>query len=123
MWGWTRCFRSPDLSPEEASRLECPEQPLRARVPAGMLVRRATLRRIGGFSSDLRAGEFIEWAARASDASVVQHEVDEVVFLRRLHATNLGRTQGLRVDYARALRAVLHRRRDEAADPESRGTR
>jgi hypothetical protein len=117
-------MRSPDLTPEEASRLECPDEPLRARVPAGMLVRRDTLRRVGGFNTELRAGEFIEWAARADDAAVVQREIDEVVFLRRLHMTNIGRAPDTRSDYARALKSVLDRRRAQSPGPRgSRGTR
>jgi glycosyltransferase involved in cell wall biosynthesis len=113
VWGWARSFRSPDLPPDEAERIVCPDGPMRARVPAGMLVRADTLRRIGGFSSEVQVGEFIEWAARARDAAVAQHEVNEVVFLRRLHATNAGRAHR-NGDYARALKAVLDRRRAEA---------
>jgi glycosyltransferase involved in cell wall biosynthesis len=116
VWGLAQSFRSPDLSPEEAGRLECPERPQRARVTQGMLVRRDTLRRIGRFNTELVAGEFIEWAARAHDAGVVQCEVDEVVFLRRLHLANNGRKRRDAVgDYARALKAVLDRRRAEAS--------
>lgn len=115
VWGWARCFRSPELSAEEAAVLDCPGQPLRARVPAGMVVRSETLRTLGPFSEELRLGEFIEWAGRANDSAAVQDEVAEVVFLRRLHLTNAGRrNRAASGDYARALKSVLDRRRAEA---------
>jgi glycosyltransferase involved in cell wall biosynthesis len=115
VWGWARCFRSPDLPAYEASRLQCPDEPLRARVTPGMLVRSEALRRVGRFSTELVVGEFIEWAARANDAAVVQCEVEDVVFLRRLHLDNHGRKHRDDAgDYVRALKAVLDRRRAEA---------
>jgi hypothetical protein len=80
-----------------------------------MLVSSDALRSIGGFSEELRLGEFIEWAGRANDSGAVQAEVDEVVFLRRLHAANAGRrARSASGDYARALKSMLDRRRAEA---------
>jgi GT2 family glycosyltransferase len=77
-----------------------------------MLIRRPAFDRVGLFDETLRVGEFIEWWARAQDAGLRVVTVPEVVLRRRIHATNTGIVRAdSRVDYTRALRAALQRRR------------
>jgi glycosyltransferase involved in cell wall biosynthesis len=117
VWGHVRCFRSPDLPPEEARRLACPEGALPARLPGAMLVTHEAFDRVGPFVTGLRVGEFVDWGARAQELNLNQREIDDVVLWRRLHATNQGRLHAdARGDYARVVRAALQRRRGSVAE-------
>ncbi|MEX1104442.1 MAG: glycosyltransferase, partial [Dehalococcoidia bacterium] len=91
---------------------------LRGHGPSAMLVTRAAFDRVGLFDETLRVGEFLDWLARAREARLKEVEVDEVLLRRRWHETNTGIIQSAnRVDYTRALRAALQRRR--ALDPDA----
>jgi glycosyltransferase involved in cell wall biosynthesis len=116
VWGRARCFHSPDLPPAETARLACPPGPLRARLPGTLLASREAFERVGPFATDLLIGEFVDWGARAHETGLREAEVDDVVLLRRLHATNQGRRRmDARSDYARVIKAALERRRRKAA--------
>lgn len=77
-----------------------------------MLARRRVFSRVGGFREDLRAGEFIDWLARAEEQGVQQRTLPDVLYRRRLHDDNLGRReQHAGLDYLRLLKNALDRRR------------
>lgn len=115
VWGRVRCFVSPDLPAREAAAIACPRAPIPGRLAGGLLLRRATFDAVGPMPTHLRVGEFIAWAARAQELGLVQLDVADVVLHRRLHRTNLGRTQhAARGDYARLLKEMLDRRRAAA---------
>jgi glycosyltransferase involved in cell wall biosynthesis len=86
-----------------------------ARLRGTMLARRSLVDRVGPYAEDLRAGEFIDWLARARDLGVREAMIPEVVLRRRLHAGNLGRRQPGSPDYVRVVRDALHRRRGVGA--------
>ena len=112
VWGRVRCFVSPDLSAEEAQRVGLPPQSLPGRLPGGLLVRRAVFDAVGPLPTHLRVGEFVAWAARAYELGMTELDIADVVLHRRLHRTNMGRTQhDARGDYARLLKEMLDRRR------------
>jgi glycosyltransferase involved in cell wall biosynthesis len=91
---------------------------LRGHGPSAMLATRRAFGRVGLFNESLRVGEFLDWLARAREAKLKEVDVEEVLFRRRVHESNTGITQSAnRVDYTRALRAALQRRR--ALDPEA----
>jgi glycosyltransferase involved in cell wall biosynthesis len=91
---------------------------LHGHAPSATLVTREGSDRVGLFNESLRVGEFLDWLARAREARLREVEVEEVLFRRRVHATNHGILQSAnRVDYTRALRASLQRRR--ALDPDA----
>ena len=56
-----------------------------------MLIRRAAFERVGPFTAQYRAAEFIEWYARACVLGLRFCVLSEVVALRRQHPQNLGR--------------------------------
>ena len=112
VWGRVRCFVSPDLSAEEAQRVSVAPQSLPGRLPGGLLVRRAVFDAVGPLPTHLRVGEFVAWAARAYELGLTELDIADVVLHRRLHRTNMGRTQhDARGDYARLLKEMLDRRR------------
>jgi glycosyltransferase involved in cell wall biosynthesis len=81
-------------------------------IAGAMLVRRATFLRVGPFATDVRAGEFIDWYARATELGLHTRLLEDVVLRRRLHDANTARTSGTaNQDVAAVLRAALQRRR------------
>ncbi len=58
-------------------------------VPSAWLIRRDVLDRVGLFDPSYRHAEDIDWLARAAQAGITLDSVDEVVFRKRVHDTNL----------------------------------
>ena len=86
-------------------------------LPGAMLFRRETFERVGPFNETLRAGEFIDWYARATELGLSTHMLDEIVLHRRLHDANTARTSGnANQDVPSVLRAALARRRAAAGE-------
>jgi glycosyltransferase involved in cell wall biosynthesis len=87
-------------------------RPVATRLPSAALLRRSSFERVGYFSTQLRIGETIEWWSRAEDAGFHTLSIDFTVLLRRIHESNLGRTQAdPGREYLAMLRQVLQRRR------------
>lgn len=81
-------------------------------VAGAMLARRDVLSSVGPFPEGLRLGEFVDWYARAVEAGVTGHLLDDVVLLRRIHGGNQSiRERSAAGDYVRVLKAALDRRR------------
>lgn len=104
-------FASPDWSSGEAPpAFDGSPQP--AQLPGTLLLRRSAYAQAGPFSTQYRAGEFIDWYLRAEEAGCQFGAVPEVVLRRRLHARNSGRLQPEnRQDYARIILQAMRRRR------------
>jgi glycosyltransferase involved in cell wall biosynthesis len=100
---------------------EMPALPMPAYLPGAMLLKRETFLRVGGYRSDWKVGEVVEWYARTLDLGLRTACLPEVLLYRRVHGDNLGvRERGSRHDYARVLKHVLDRRR-AAADETGEG--
>ncbi|MBI5948597.1 MAG: glycosyltransferase family 2 protein [Chloroflexi bacterium] len=83
-----------------------------AYIAGAMLIRAASLRRVGLFATGIRMGEFIDWYARAKDLGLKEALLPALVVRRRIHDENTGlREAANRLDYTRVLRAALERRR------------
>lgn len=112
VFGHVEQFTSPELSEEEVAALNFRAGSLPFRSKGTMLARRALLDSVGPFDETLGVGEFIDGHARAEEGGMRSAMLGEVVLLRRLHASNWGRSEAAdQVDYARVARAALHRRR------------
>lgn len=95
-----------------AARARGEDSALPGLVAGAMLARRETLLAVGPFPEGLRLGEFVDWYARAVEAGITGHLLDDVVLLRRIHGANQTiRERGAAGDYVRVLKAVLDRRR------------
>jgi glycosyltransferase involved in cell wall biosynthesis len=80
------------------------------------LIRKSAFDRVGGFRTDLRVGEFIDWSARARELGLSTAVLPEPVLRRRIHAENTGvRQRHARADYATVVRDALKRRRERDA--------
>jgi glycosyltransferase involved in cell wall biosynthesis len=84
------------------------------RLVGAMLARRAVFDRIGVFDPGLRIGETLDWVARLDESGLRSHMLDAVVLRRRIHASNTVHDRANQIDYLKAVRAALHRRRGTA---------
>ena len=86
--GWVA--QVPNAAWEQVVRLGAPRSSwMPGPIPSGVLIRRTAFDRVGLFG-DFRAGEFIDWFARARDAGLGIGRVEDVVVLRRIHDQNHG---------------------------------
>jgi glycosyltransferase involved in cell wall biosynthesis len=111
VFGQTEQFISPELDDEARAGLQCPEGAVVARFAAAMLIRRSAYDRVGPFSTALRVGEMIDWAARLDDLPITVVNVEALVLRRRIHGANtVLRRKSEATDYLRALQASIRRR-------------
>ena len=112
VFGFARQFLSPELPPEVAAGIRCPQTSQPGLIAGAMLADRDAFRRAGLFPVGRRVGEFIEWFVRAREAGVRHRMISEVVLLRRLHGENHGvRNRDAYGDYVRIVREALARQR------------
>lgn len=116
VFGQVRHFVSPDLEPETRAGIHCPSGLHPAPFAGSMLIESRLFERIGRFREDVRAGEFLDWLARANDAGLMSIRLDLEVLARRLHGTNnsIVHAGETRRDLARAIKDSLDRRRASA---------
>jgi glycosyltransferase involved in cell wall biosynthesis len=113
-------FASPELSDETRATFHFSPEPVAARMCGTVLVRRREFDRVGGFTTGLASGEFIDWIARADEAGVAAVAIPDVVLRRRLHGRNHGLVRReARQDYVRLVKAALDRRRAAARGPDA----
>jgi uncharacterized alpha-E superfamily protein len=79
------------------------------------------LARVGGFATNLRITEFLDWYARALEAGLRMTMLPELVAWRRIHGENQSmRDSADLLEYPRVLKAALKRRQARrAANPGS----
>jgi glycosyltransferase involved in cell wall biosynthesis len=112
VFGHVEQFISPDLSESERSQLRSVEGHQPAKLKGTMLIRREAVDRVGRFVTAWKLVDFVDWYSRAREEGLRELMLDEVVLRRRLHRTNVGRREtDARVEYAKAMGAVLRRRR------------
>ena len=61
---------------------------------------------VGLFDEDLMCGDGYDWLLRAKKSDVKIKEIDNILCMRRIHESNMGRTMGMREksDYAKIIR-------------------
>lgn len=121
VYGHARQFFSPELDAEERSRLRIAKEVIAVRSVTSMLARRAAFERVGPLEEEYAVGQSLSWTLRADEIALRTVLLPDVVFERRIHRTNQGRTRrdlaNLRLH---ALKASLDRRR--AAEAHDDGT-
>jgi glycosyltransferase involved in cell wall biosynthesis len=107
-------FVSPGLDPAAAARLRPHPGAMPGLSNSTIVVPRAVFERVGPYDPNAQVGEFMQWYARAQDLGLRSVTVPEVLARRRLHLTNMGRTNhDIRFRYASVLKEMLDRRRAE----------
>ncbi len=108
--GTMQDFYSPDLSESEKEQIYCPMNPMSGYCPGAMLIRRNSFNKVGLFSTNYSAGEFLEWFIRARELQL-KYKIDSRLALkRRVHSTNKTRIERHHSDYLKIIRQSLKRK-------------
>jgi len=91
--GGSRNFLSPDLSETERSTVRIQTRSFQAEILPACLIRREAFERVGPLDEGLRTGSAIDWISRARAAGATFAHVEDLVLRRRIHRSNLGRTE------------------------------
>ena len=88
-------------------------QPVLAYTLPSMLARAAVFERVGPFDARFRVGQDTDWFIRASELGVIFAPVEEILYYRRIHRTNLTRLEAKtnRGELADMVKRALDRRR------------
>jgi glycosyltransferase involved in cell wall biosynthesis len=112
VYGHVREFVSPDVDADALLRLRPPIERIAGCLPTNMLMRRHAFLRVGEFATNLKVGVTVDWSARADELGLRTTLLDDVLFERRLHASNNGiREREHRSHYLQVVKAALDRRR------------
>jgi glycosyltransferase involved in cell wall biosynthesis len=125
VFGHLQQFISPELDEKDKSILFCPEEPEPGYSRDTLLVKKEIFFKVGLFSVNYQAGEFIDWYLRAKYLGLKSFMLPNVVAKRRLHKTNMtGQDTEIKKDYIRVLKAGLDQRRSESppAEPVASGS-
>ena len=68
--------------------IHCPTEPMAGYLKAAMLISRQAFDQVGLFSTQYKAGDFIDWYMRAKEIGLKSVMLPDVVLKRRLHSTN-----------------------------------
>lgn len=119
VFGQVEQFLSPELDEETRAKFHLSGEVLAGLAAGTMLVRRDFFLETGGFTTDFKIGEFLEWYAAAKEMGMKYLLLPQVLLKRRLHTGNTGiREAGARADYLRILKASLDRRRKSGSKTE-----
>lgn len=112
VYGHAEQFFSPELAAPDRARIRLGEGVMPAPLSPAMLARRSVFERIGGYDEDLTLGLEMDWRARASEASLNEMMLPDLVYRRRLHSSNLNRTLAdQQHERLKVLKTLLDRRR------------
>ncbi len=70
------------------------------------MFKKSTFETVGLFDEDLLCGDGYEWLLRAKKHGLKIKEIDDVLCMRRIHESNMGRTMGMREksDYVKIIK-------------------
>ncbi len=112
IFGHVEQFLSPDLPEKTAKQMRFPTGIRPGRILSAMMVRRSAFQRVGWFSTKWQLSGFVDWYARARELRLKEIMLPQIIARRRIHGTNLNIVQRhAQVDYVRAIKASLDRRR------------
>ena len=112
VFGHAQQFIEPETPAAVAAQLQSQRQVLPAHLPSAMLIRREAFDRVGGFRSEWKIGNVVDWYARATESGLKSRMLERVVYKRRIHGANISITEKQsRDDYLAVVKAALDRRR------------
>ncbi len=108
-------FLSPEMTEQEKKMVRLGQPELKGYSKIAMLVQRDVFERVGLFDKKVLTGDFIEWYSRAMSEDVTHYFVDEILCRRRIHLTNMTRSEAYDLkDYTSILRDHLSRMRKKS---------
>lgn len=118
LFGCVQNFYTPELEVSIRKRLYFPELPMQGFLPSTLMIHKMHFLEVGFFDTDLKAGEFIDWYARAQNKGYRSHVLPEVVTLRRVHAGHIGKSM-YHQEYCKILRNKIRDKKLSSAIPSS----
>ena len=117
VFGHAEQFYDPAVDDEFRRRHPIKVQNSPATLSAAMLIRREAFERVGPFDATVDSGVDVDWYLRARDVGLRTQVLPDIVYRRRLQATNLNPTDGEAANRARlrAIKRSLDRRRAQAS--------
>lgn len=119
VFGAVREFISPELEPSFATQVRCVEELRPAALPGAMLARRASIGRVGPFSTRWTSTDFMAWLLSARRLGLVEVMLSDHVLSRRLHATNYSHRTEAANEYVCVIKESLDQRRAESGSVSS----
>lgn len=104
-------FLSPDVSDEIRATRDVPPDPMPGQISGTFLAKKSSFDRVGLLDPSYRVGEFIDWMARANNLGLKNSMINEVLYLRRIHATNTTANKPAHADYLKIMKAAIERKR------------
>jgi glycosyltransferase involved in cell wall biosynthesis len=110
--GLVENFISPELDADVQRQLICSSEPMSGIHIGTLLIHRDAFWRVGLLDTRYQVGDFMDWWARAQEASLVYHVLPHVLMRRRFHLNNMTRIEhDAQRAYLPILKAMLERRR------------
>lgn len=109
-------FISPELSADMKATLHCPTNAMPGQISGTVVIKKTSFDTIGELNPTYRVGEFIDWMARANEAGLKSAMIDQVLYLRRMHATNTTNNRPAQADYLKIVKSALDRKRAAAGN-------
>jgi glycosyltransferase involved in cell wall biosynthesis len=115
VFGHAREFISPEHEPRLANRIRCVIDLRPAALPGTMLASRASIAKVGPFSTRWATNDFMAWLLAARRIGLREVMLADHVLSRRLHDSNFShRADVTRAEYLHVLKESLDRRRADA---------
>jgi glycosyltransferase involved in cell wall biosynthesis len=117
VYGHMEQFVSPELDDEHRARFRhLAGQVVQAPIAPAILIRRASLDRVGLFDESLQLGVEMDWYARLCEAGLKTVMLDAVLYRRRLHGSNVNLARAdEQPERLLVLKKLIDRRRQAAA--------
>lgn len=110
-------FVSPELPESHTQLLRDELKTMPGYHPGCLLIKKDTFIRVGMLNEELQLAEFVDWFARADQLQLSIRRLLKVVYRRRIHETNQGRTKREHMsDYTSVLRKKIQRNRKNLQD-------
>ena len=70
------------------------------------MIKKSIFEQVGAFDEDLLCGDGYEWLLRAKKNNIKIKEINDVLCMRRIHDSNMGKTMGMRekTDYVKIIK-------------------
>ena len=112
VFGRAKDFISPDVPPDEAKKIRYNDNGYEGRLTGCSFLKKDVLEQVGLFDESLKSGETVDWMVRLRASSVRIARIPDIVLLRRIHLSNMGRLdpRGEMMNYAAILRKRMKKK-------------
>ena len=112
VFGRAKDFISPDVPPDEAKKIRYNDNGYEGRLTGCSFLKKDVLEQVGLFDESLKSGETVDWMVRLRASAVRTAGIPDIVLLRRIHLSNMGRLdpRGEMMNYAAILRKRMKKK-------------